>query len=249
MDERILELVKSRPILFDSIKKIKNRISPTKRPSQILLDQFSRTQNGKINFIQIGANDGLRNDPIRFFVVRDKWNGLFVEPLPNVFPLLKKNYAYLKNPNLFFLNAAISDSESEILPFYSFNTQFLDRFSEGEKLDFLRKSSFEKEHLLKFIDPKENFDDILTSIDVKCMTLKKIVDDFFKQDNLDLLVIDVEGYEQKVISQINSLDSLPKAVFFEIRHMGPSKEDIFLFLENLKYKIHDLKDDAFAVLK
>lgn len=249
MNERILEAIKSRPLLFDYIKKIKNKIAPTKRPSQILLDEFSRSRKGKINFIQIGANDGLRNDPIRYFVVRDKWNGLFVEPLPSVFPLLKKNYAYLKNPNLFFLNAAISDSESEILSFYSFNTEFLNKFSEGEKLGFLRKSSFEKEHLRKFVDDKENTNDILTSINVKCLTLKKIVNDFFKQDNLDLLVIDVEGYEQKVISQLKTLDSLPKAIFFEIRHLGFAKEEIFLFLKNLKYKIYDLKDDAFALLE
>ena len=43
-------------------------------------------------FIQVGANDGLMCDPIRQFIVKHSWGGILVEPVPDYFELLKKNY-------------------------------------------------------------------------------------------------------------------------------------------------------------
>jgi FkbM family methyltransferase len=56
-------------------------------------------------FIQIGANDGVRGDPV-FYKVRDHgWSGLLIEPLPDLFAELQRNYA--GQPGLTFLNAAV----------------------------------------------------------------------------------------------------------------------------------------------
>ncbi len=48
----------------------------------------------KLNFIQIGANDGKSNDPINFFIKENKKNvkGYLFEPDPEYYKLLTNNY-------------------------------------------------------------------------------------------------------------------------------------------------------------
>lgn len=64
-------------------------------------------------FVQIGTNDGIQDDPVRKLILTHKLPGLFVEPTPDIFSLLCRNYADL--PQLQFANVAISICE----PWYS----------------------------------------------------------------------------------------------------------------------------------
>ena len=59
-----------------------------------LLSSYIR-KKGKLSFIQIGANDGISSDPLYRFVKRNrgKVKGIVVEPLPDFFVKLKKNYS------------------------------------------------------------------------------------------------------------------------------------------------------------
>ena len=79
MLEYLKESVRKMPCLFDLLKLIKRRTFSKPEPAYYFFDTFSKSHNRKVNFIQIGASDGLRNDPIREFIIRDKWQGIFVE--------------------------------------------------------------------------------------------------------------------------------------------------------------------------
>jgi FkbM family methyltransferase len=57
--------------------------------------------------VQNRANNGLTDDPIRQFVAKYHWHGVLVEPQPQVFQQLLKNYEQEKQ--LTFENAAIAD--------------------------------------------------------------------------------------------------------------------------------------------
>lgn len=72
----------------------------------VLLRVFAKL--GYLRFIQIGANDGIRGDPIRQKVLKYGWTGVLVEPLPPLFAELKRNYA--NQPGLEFINAAVDVS-------------------------------------------------------------------------------------------------------------------------------------------
>ena len=72
----------------------------------VLLNAFPRLAG--LRFIQIGANNGVRGDPIWFKVPRYAWTGLLVEPLPSAFAALRRNYA--GQAGLDFLNAAVDAS-------------------------------------------------------------------------------------------------------------------------------------------
>src|SRR5687767_667926 len=43
-------------------------------------------------FVQIGANDGRRGDPVFQFIRQYRWRGLLLEPQPDVFRVLVRNY-------------------------------------------------------------------------------------------------------------------------------------------------------------
>jgi len=51
------------------------------------------TAGRKPLLVQIGANDGVRADPVRHLILRHGLQGLLVEPLPDLFVQLQKNYA------------------------------------------------------------------------------------------------------------------------------------------------------------
>jgi hypothetical protein len=73
------------------------------------------SHKGEFFFVQIGAYDGLKSDPILAFVRDRRWRGILVEPQPDVFEKLKRNYANI--PNVIFENLAIAAWEGS-LPLY-----------------------------------------------------------------------------------------------------------------------------------
>src|SRR3954453_6805734 len=62
-------------------------------------------------FLQVGAMDGKRFDPIYAFVKHYGWSGLALEPLPDLFAALEANYA--GNRNVTLVNAALTDADGE----------------------------------------------------------------------------------------------------------------------------------------
>lgn len=103
MIRRLKDFIRTKPQQFDRLRAARRALRVGADPTYDFLNRFSRTRRGKVNFIQIGANDGLRNDPVREFIIRDRWQGILVEPLPAVFAMLQHNYAYARNPGLLSL--------------------------------------------------------------------------------------------------------------------------------------------------
>jgi hypothetical protein len=50
-----------------------------------VLSYLNENYRSQISFIQFGANDGKRGDPINAFAKRHSWSGLVVEPVPEYF--------------------------------------------------------------------------------------------------------------------------------------------------------------------
>jgi len=240
--------VRSRPALYDRVRDLKRRVLGASSLSFSALNEFSRAHDRRVNFIQIGANDGLRNDPLRPLIVRDDWQGVLVEPLPTVFPLLEKNYAYLKRPGLVFLNAAVTVDGQESLTFWSFTEEFLAEQTLEARLDYLRKASFVREHVAGFLpagcDPVE----VLEEIRVPCLSLDRIMAAHLPRHPLHLLVIDAEGYESTLIPGIDFSVLRPAGVFFESEHLGPDQDRVFSHLKNFGYSLQKVGLDTLAVL-
>ena len=83
MKTLIKDFIRTRPAMYDVLKSVKRRFSRVPDLQYDWLDRFSRSMQ-QVRFVQIGANDGLHNDPVREFIVRDRWEGVLIEPLPEV---------------------------------------------------------------------------------------------------------------------------------------------------------------------
>jgi len=61
---------------------------------EVLLQGYLAAK-GRMNLVQVGANDGRINDPIHAFVMRNRalTRILLIEPQPEIIPFLKQNYA------------------------------------------------------------------------------------------------------------------------------------------------------------
>ncbi|WP_332912088.1 FkbM family methyltransferase [Algoriphagus boritolerans] len=90
--------------------------SPKKGSLSEFLSTYSLSKKGDFTVIQIGANDGISNDPIHKFIKRDNWKGVLLEPQNFVFTEFTQKI-YSKNTGITVLNAAIGP-EDGTLPMY-----------------------------------------------------------------------------------------------------------------------------------
>lgn len=237
----IKSIIKKYPKIYDYI----NSFRPIVDDVEIWIDTFSRT-NKRLNFIQVGANDGLRWDPLRRFILRDGWSGVLIEPIFPVFKMLKNNYSYVKN-DLVFENCIISNHDG-FIDFYTVSDEFLKNLSTEKKLFYLRKSSIYKDNLSRHVGDI-NSADCIVSYQVRCLKLDFIIDKYFFDKNLDLVFIDAEGHDDDVIKSIDFNKCKPRAIFYESHNLGSKNEQIKLLLSSNGYEIIQFKGDAVGILK
>jgi FkbM family methyltransferase len=199
-----------------------------------------------VNFVQIGTNDGLRWDPVRRFIIRDDWNGVLVEPLPPVFELLKKNYAHVTNRKLVFANVAVSSDDSESFKFWSFSKSFCDSLSIEDRLYYLRKSSTDR----RLVEANlKGFDDIQTMIEcytVPALSVNTLLDKYWDGDPIDLIFIDAEGHDDRIIRAIDFARIQPAAILYESHNLRERKQGIQEYLQSRGYTVTDLVGDSVA---
>ncbi len=191
-------------------------------------------------FIQIGANDGAYRDPIHKYVKKYKWPGILVEPVPAYFKALRQNY--VGNDQLIFENAAIGDIDGS-RKLYRVNDQakLIARWYRGI-------ASFNKAHLIRHRFAFANIEKNIIEEDVKCLTLASLMKKH-KVKKVDLLVMDVEGYEFNIIQQIQALSVKPLVIIFEHRHMPFQQLEVCDgSLKQLGYEVTYSIDDGIAIL-
>lgn len=240
--------LKEQPAVYDRMLPAKRIVS--RSAAYNYLNALSRERGGRISFIQIGANDGLRNDPIREFVVRDRWRGVLVEPLPDMFAKLKRNYAGRRFSGLHFENAAVSRRDDETLDFWTFRADFLDALAAEHRLYYLRKSSFDRDHVLRFLTHDAEAERALERIVVPCVTVATLALRYFDAGAFDLLVIDAEGHEKAILESLDFARVRPRVIFFESEHMGATGDDTGEILRKAGYRVRKLSvQDSVAELE
>lgn len=69
-----------------------------------------------LNFLQVGANDGQRADPLLPLIEKFHWSGTLVEPRPVFVAALQHRHAH--NPKLLIVQAAIAETSAERSIYY-----------------------------------------------------------------------------------------------------------------------------------
>jgi FkbM family methyltransferase len=209
--------IRAHPRLFDVLKRVRRAIRSESDPAYDFFRVYSRMRRNRVSFLQIGAADGMRNDPFREFIVGG-WRGILVEPIPQAFRLLESNYAYLSD-RLRFLNAAVSRDDG-VMTLYCFDEGFLASLPLEKRLDYLRKVSFERLHVEHYIPAEERWAIIETS--VPCLSIGTILDRHWDGSPIHLLAIDAEGHEPEIIAGIDFRTFAPEAIFYESHTLEPA---------------------------
>ena len=198
----------------------------------------------KVAFIQIGSNDGIAADPLREFIVGSaKWHGVFVEPVPQIFAQLQRNYAYLRRNNLRFCNAAIS-AEPGTLQLWKIKDGYLPEMPPFAKA----LNSFDKCHLIKHLSAVADLESKMESTTVPCMTYEQLRR-AHGLSQVDVLNIDTEGHDDQILKSIDFETSKPNLILFEVVHMrSEAKSEVFALLRQHGYALDMLDMDCAARL-
>jgi FkbM family methyltransferase len=207
---------------------------------ETLLYFLVRRQN-RFSFVQIGANDGVRFDPIHRFVTDHHHlaTGLVVEPLPDLFRELQANYRTC--PHVVPVNVAIHNTER------SMTLYRVDPVRARELPDWSNGiASFNPRHHQLVGLPAE----LMVAEQVPCITLAELFSAHAIAD-LDLLQIDVEGYDADLIMALDFDRVRPKLIHFE--HGLPSGvmspgtfNEVLDLLHARGYEVIVERDDATA---
>ena len=211
---------------------------PPKKSIRNYLNILSKKK--EIFFIQIGANDGMYDDPLYKFIRRDNWTGILIEPQKTVFNRLINNYK--KIDGLYFENVAINNKGGNNTLYKIAFTD--DNWASGissfikESLEINVKSGYverkAKEDGIKLPTNKKDY--IATEI-VSCLTLSQLIEKY-NVNKIDILMIDTEGYDFEIIKTINFKKIKPLNIIYE--HTGLSKNekiDCENYLKNNGYNI------------
>lgn len=165
-------------------------------------------------FVQVGAMDGVSFDPIHPFIANFKWAGLLVEPMPEQFSALKKNYA--AHTNLKFSNEAVAEHDGTITLRYLDPAYVADGRLPREVLGMSTTVANPNHFLHEAIRPdlRPILQEAQRTMEVPCLTLPNLL---LKYDvrRIDLFMCDVEGADWMVLKQLDLSVYKPQIVFFE----------------------------------
>jgi FkbM family methyltransferase len=169
-----------------------------------------------IFFVQIGANDGISNDPLYKFITQFGWEGILLEPLPDVFETLQATYR--DYPRLLLLNAALADKDGS-RPIYTVRMDDSVHFQKAHQL-----SSFRRESLAGQIDLIPDIADRIEERQVRCLSFDTILNEA-QGRTVDLLQIDTEGYDYTILKMIDFSQLRPAIICYEHVHMSKAQQE------------------------
>ncbi len=187
--------------------------------------------NAPFSFIQIGANNGIRWDPLHELILKHHLVGLLVEPLPDMYEQLKENYS--SESQLSFENAAIAAENCTRTLFRIKPNADVPDWAHG-------MASFKKDHLSEF----KRF---IQKVEVPTLTINALLRKH-KINHVTLLQIDTEGYDFEIIKMFFKEPMFPEIINYENGNLSYIDDlDCRRLLKNNGYRFIDIGDDTLAI--
>jgi FkbM family methyltransferase len=201
-----------------SAPKLEPSVSPNPSPEETplpidILDlalQDLMRRKPKIEFVQIGAHDGVTYDPIHSYVTKHDWAGVVVEPQPKIFAQLASNYSGL--PRVRLENCAVSDKDGEAELFM---------FVEDRSLPYhaTMLASFRREIIA---GNTHGYKGEIVGIRVPTLTPISLLRKNGLQ-TIDVLQIDTEGHDHVILMEFLKAGIFPSLIHFESAGCGPQE--------------------------
>jgi len=183
----------------------------------------------EVVFVQIGANDGLTGDPIHHLLAREeqRWRGVLVEPVGHLFAQLQERYG--RNSALRLERAAIGESNG---------TAIIHRVqtTNADSLWLEQLASLDREILRRnarqfgMIEP-EIIGESVPIFDVATLLKRHDI------TRLDLVIIDTEGWDWRILRQFDLTRWQPKLILYEHQHLlAEEREQAHQMLTRFDYR-------------
>ncbi len=238
----IKKAIKDLPVIGGLAKLVYRLIKPENIYfSSYWIDKY--IPNEPITIVQIGSNDGIRGDPIYQLVKKNKlWNVLFVEPVPYIFERLENNYG--DEPRFKYENSAINEDGTNQF-FYSIDKEAFDKIPNLSE-DYNQIGSFYKEQVQKLSEGL--VDEFIVETEVNCITLSEL---FNKNGivSLEAFLVDAEGYDWKILSQLRLNQFKPNLIVFEYLNLEESERKEAINYLKKDYYIFSFRIDFLCIRK
>ncbi len=180
-----------------------------------LLINYCVLAEGKGAVIQVGANDGVIEDPVCQTIKALSLPALLVEPLPDKFLQLRQNYR--DRPNVRFENVAVSTEPGEAV-IYRFNPAAKNLPSWAAGIASLDKNVLLK-HRHDFGITGKDIDFYIESVRVPTVTFSQLMRKHPDIANPLVLQVDAEGYDFTIVKAAVEAGCLPKIINYEHKHL------------------------------
>lgn len=208
-----------------------------------LVQRLTRHLDGRpeVFFVQIGSNDGVVFDPLRKLILKNtSWRGIFVEPVSFIFERLKANYD--NDSRFIFENSAIN-SDGKPMEFYYVSPEAAKHIDLPEHGNLL--GAFDREHIIcnlgKVIEP------YLVAETMNCLTLPGLLEKHAVK-SFDVLHVDTEGYDLKILSQLDFARYKPEVILVEYICLEPAdRVKMKNLLTDNGYVVYFGDDDYLAI--
>jgi FkbM family methyltransferase len=233
----------------------------TPRPGSLgdLLSTLSCRTPEPLTVLQVGANDGLKWDPLHKFIRRDRWRGILLEPQTPVFrDWLEPLHA--RNPRITTVNAALGPEDGQMNLYRigfsrarwatglaSFQREQIERVIESPHV----RRHAAKEGVVIPDDPRER----IAADPVEVLSIATLLQRH-PLERLDLLFVDTEGFDFEIVKLFDlrapgaagSGPLRPRMIVYENAHL--SDDDAAACVDLLRaaqYRVGELGPNSFAV--
>jgi len=197
--------------------------------AHVIAHHLIATRQDDFFFVQVGAFDGLTNDPLHDLIRRFGWRGILLEPQAEAFAALAANYR--DQPQLILRNAAVAAADGS-RPLYKIRGGVPGLPPWAPQL-----ASFRRETLLAHRDVIPGIDDLIETEEVECVSFDTLLAPFAGRA-VDLLQIDAEGNDFEIIKMFHQGGRRASIVGYEHKHLSRREiADCAAFLVERGYSV------------
>ena len=186
---------------------------------KFLLDNYFPNKVNGI-FLECGAFDGVTESCCKFFEEFKGWTGINVEPVPYLYRKLCQNRPDATNIHAALTDSATAAAGSAVLR-QAVHPNLGNDFGNGSL-------GHTKAHLLHL----EEMGCVLEDLLVPTMTYRQLVAQQ-QLTHIDLFVLDIEGHELSVLTDMNGCDVLPSIFCIEHGHVN---NELYSAVQALGYR-------------
>jgi FkbM family methyltransferase len=178
-----------------------------------------------LRFLQIGANDGRREDPIAAFIDKYEWRGVFVEAVPALAEELRRNRP---GDRFEVVNKVLGEVDGTI-KFYTLDGDGLPDWAQG-------LGTLSRERIVQAANDLASYGPSVREQMLSCQSVSSLLRDI--GHGFDVVAIDVEGVDYKMLQWLATANALPRVLHYEHKCLSEGERSAsFTLLRQNSYNL------------